>query len=89
VRLLLSLSVCVSSHACLSLSLCPCDRCTVDDKYPVSLRQQDLDPFVQRLDRNLLQLTPAFSQAGATVRAWHAHADGGTLWAGMHMRVDV
>jgi hypothetical protein len=37
-----------------------------DDKYPVSLRQQDLDPFVQRLDRNLLQLTPAFSQAGAT-----------------------
>ena len=39
---------------------------SLEDKFPASLRQQDLDPFIHRLDKNLLQLTPAFAHAGAT-----------------------
>ena len=50
-----------------------CAGSTVEEKFPAALRQQDLDPLITRLDKNLLQLTPMFAQAGATVRVRITH----------------
>jgi len=39
-----------------------------EEKYPPTLRYQDLDPLIARLDKNLLQLTPVLAQNDAAVR---------------------